>query len=110
MGSHTQTRSHALSCTGCPQHGTQCDLFSDETHARYNKIILSTSTLASKALDGGGFGPVNDDCFGIGYSIRDQGAGFVVSSYRPDGAQLTQALGEAVRDFADVLRAGKAQK
>ena len=40
-----------------------------QVYKRLGHIILSTSTLASPALDGGGFGPVNQDCYGIGYGI-----------------------------------------
>jgi hypothetical protein len=40
-----------------------------QTYQKLSKIILSTSTLASPALDAGGFGPVNRDCYGIGYGI-----------------------------------------
>ncbi len=41
-----------------------------QTFKTLSNIILSTSTLSSPALDGGGFGPVGPDCIGIGYGIR----------------------------------------
>lgn len=45
------------------------EFYKDPVYQRQSKIILSTSTLSSPALDGGGFGPVNDECYGIGYGI-----------------------------------------
>lgn len=41
--------------------------------ATFRKIIISTSTLSSNALDNGGFGPVNDECYAVGYGIRSEG-------------------------------------
>jgi hypothetical protein len=41
-----------------------------QTYATLSEIILSTSTLSSPVLNGGGFGPVNKKCFGIGYGVR----------------------------------------
>ena len=52
------------------------DLFTDSAYATLNNIILSTSTLSSIALDGGGFGPVGADCIGIGYGCKNYGARF----------------------------------
>lgn len=85
-------------------------LLADDTYARYSKIILSTSTLSSPALDGGGFGPVNDDCYGIGYGITDRGSRFVVSTYKNDGAQMTQALAHSLEEMNRVLKTTPAPK
>lgn len=78
-------------------------IFSDEGYKTFGHIILSTSTLSSPALDGGGFGPVNDDCYGIGYGITDRGSRFVVSSYRPDGNQLADLLSQSLQDMSSLL-------
>ena len=47
-----------------------------------NKIILSTSTLASPNFILGGFCPVTDDGYGIGYGIQSDQCGFNTSSYK----------------------------
>ena len=66
------------------------------------KIILSTSTLSSKALVVGGFGPVNRECYAIGYGIREAGCGAHVMSYGRDAAGFVSALEESIRDMREV--------
>lgn len=56
-------------------------IFRDVSYARMNHNILSTSTLTSPFLDGGGFGPVVEDGFGIGYGTTDDGIAFVATTY-----------------------------
>ncbi|CAH0488215.1 unnamed protein product [Peronospora farinosa] len=68
-----------------------------------NKIILSTSTLSSPALEGGSFGPVNEDCYGIGYGIEKEGSTFQLSSYRKDLPQLKELLVESITDLERLL-------
>ena len=46
--------------------------FEDPSYNKLNNIILSTSTLATPSVAFGGFGPVNDDSYGIGYRVNDQ--------------------------------------
>lgn len=41
-------------------------IFQDEAYTRLSEIILSTSTLTSPNIQGGGFGPVGPKCYGIG--------------------------------------------
>ena len=41
-----------------------------QSYKTLSEIILSTSTLSSPALDGGGFGPVGPRCYGIGYGVQ----------------------------------------
>ena len=43
------------------------DLYKCKAFETLSTIILSTSTLQSDALDGGGFGPVGPDCYAIPY-------------------------------------------
>lgn len=57
------------------------DLFLDKSYYTLNNIKISTSTLNSKYLESGGFGPVNNDCYGIGYGINEEKCGFTLSSY-----------------------------
>ncbi|ETV94000.1 hypothetical protein H310_12056 [Aphanomyces invadans] len=83
------------------------ELFDLPSHAVMNKIILSTSTLSSPNLDGGSFGPVNEDCYGIGYGIENQGSIFQLASYRKDLADLKAALVSSLHDIEAILRAEK---
>ena len=83
-------------------------LFETEAMAVWDKIVLSTSTLKSHALEGGGFGPVNDDCYGIGYGMEDDKSGFVLSTYRPDGAEMAEAMAQSLRDLVGVMRSESA--
>ena len=73
----------------------------------YSKIILSTSTLSSPALMAGGFGPVNRDCYGIGYEITKDLARFSVSTYHKDGSGMTDALEESLGEIKRVVLEGK---
>jgi carnitine O-palmitoyltransferase 2 len=41
-------------------------IFTDPAHAALGEVILSTSTLSSDALVGGGFGPVGPQCYALG--------------------------------------------
>lgn len=80
-------------------------LFTLPAHDVMSKIILSTSTLSSPALTGGSFGPVNDDCYGIGYGIEREGALFQLSSYRADLPQLRDLLVESLGEIEALLAA-----
>ena len=64
-------------------------------------IILSTSTLNSEALAGGGFGPVNDDCYAIGYGIRSYGSEARVMTYSKDSQGFVDSLESAMKEMAD---------
>ena len=79
-------------------------MFETEAMDVWGKIILSTSTLSSHALEGGGFGPVNDDCYGVGYGMEEGRSAFVMSTYRADGAEMGAALAEGLQDLAEVLK------
>lgn len=45
------------------------DIFQDPAYEALNYNVLSTSTLSSPVVMGGGFGPVVSDGYGIGYMI-----------------------------------------
>ncbi|TMW65730.1 hypothetical protein Poli38472_008372 [Pythium oligandrum] len=79
------------------------ELFTLPAHQIMSKIILSTSTLSSPYLEGGSFGPVNDDCYGIGYGIEKEGSMFQLSSYRKDLPQLRDALVDSVVQIESLL-------
>ena len=74
-------------------------VFTGKAYATLSEIILSTSTLASPALDAGGFGPVGPKCYAIGYRIRDEGARFYVMTNKDLETQ----------EFADALLASAAE-
>lgn len=57
-------------------------LFRDTMYARMCHFILSTSTLSTDTIVFGGFGPVVDDGFGIGYNVVESKLGAVVASYK----------------------------
>jgi hypothetical protein len=57
-------------------------IFTDEGYRVFKDIRLSTSTLESPALEGGGFGPVSRTSYGVGYGIEERGAHFHVMTYR----------------------------
>ncbi|XP_056646339.1 carnitine O-palmitoyltransferase 2, mitochondrial [Diorhabda sublineata] len=60
-----------------------CNIFEDPAYAMLNHIILSTSTLNSPAIFAGGFGPVVKNGLGVGYIIKDDELGVLVTSYPP---------------------------
>jgi carnitine O-palmitoyltransferase 2 len=80
-------------------------IFTDPSFSRMGHNVLSTSTLVSPALDGGGFGPVVADGFGIGYGTTDEGIAFVATTYRgkADMEKFLKALEEALNDIKQTL-------
>merc|ERR1719511_472080 len=56
--------------------------FQDPAYLYMNKIKLSTSTLSSPNFILGGFCPVTEDGYGIGYGIQNNECGFNTSSYK----------------------------
>nr|AXY87732.1 carnitine O-palmitoyltransferase 2 [Eriocheir sinensis] len=81
------------------------ELFTDPSYAKINHIIISTSTLPSAAIMFGGFAPVVRDGFGVGYQIKDDSLGIVLSSYPPprDGAGFLECAEKAYKLIHDVL-------
>ncbi|KAF8768318.1 Carnitine O-palmitoyltransferase 2 like protein [Argiope bruennichi] len=80
-------------------------LYQDTVYAEANHFILSTSTLFGPAFSGGGFAPVVQDGFGIGYGFLDNSTGCLVSTYSPhrDGAAFVEALRSSFDDIYNVL-------
>jgi carnitine O-palmitoyltransferase 2 len=76
-------------------------LFQCTAMQKLRHIIVSTSTLNSEALASGGFGPVNDDCFAVGYGIRSFGCEARVMTYGKDSQGFADAIGEAMRDMRE---------
>ena len=60
-------------------------LFADPAYAHFTDIRLSTSTMASSALDGGGFGPVNDHSYAVSYGVEERGCHFHIMCRSKEG-------------------------
>jgi len=58
--------------------------FADAAYAHFKDIRLSTSTMSSPALDGGGFGPVSPHSYAVGYGTEERGCHFHIMA--PVGA------------------------
>lgn len=71
-------------------------LFRDDSWRILGNIVLSTSTLPSLALKGGGFGPVGPDCFAIGYGVRKQGCQFSVMTAFGGAGDYVDAVEESI--------------
>ena len=107
VDNHSRITREALTGNGFDRHlfaldhvaqlqGRTHDLFSCAAIAKLRHIILSTSTLNSEALSNGGFGPVNDDCYAIGYGIRSYGAEARVMTYGRDSQGYVDCLQKAM--------------
>lgn len=80
-------------------------IYTDPSYKRMNYNILSTSTVASKHIAAGGFGPVVDDGFGIGYLIDDEQCGLLVTSYmKKDLPSFMQAAEQSYRELAQIVQ------
>ncbi|KAK6010456.1 hypothetical protein OSTOST_24515 [Ostertagia ostertagi] len=75
-------------------------LFEDPGFLRMGHFVLSTSTLSTNTIVFGGFGPVVDDGFGIGYNVSSSRMGAVISSHKM-GEQTTNRpeMVEAAKKF-----------
>lgn len=81
-------------------------IYTDRSYQLINHNILSTSTVASKHIAAGGFGPVVNDGFGIGYLIDDEQCGLLVTSYMEKALpDFMQAAKDSYKDLANVIKA-----
>jgi Choline/Carnitine o-acyltransferase len=84
-------------------------IFSDPAYRTFKDIRVSTSTLASPALAGGGFGPVSRTSYGVGYGIEERGAHFHVMSYKASTGSTTSVddfivgVEQALKEFAQTI-------
>lgn len=94
--------------------GAAPSLFADAGYRIFKDIRLSTSTLASPALQGGGFGPVSRTSYGVGYGTDERGAHFHVMNYtrNEDGsasgtvnAAFVEGAESALKDFREAIAA-----
>lgn len=81
------------------------DFYSDPLYLEGTQYTLSTSTLYGECFAGGGFAPVVDDGFGLGYGYVDEKFGVLVSSYKNkrNNTQFVQALNESLDDIRKIV-------
>ncbi|XP_047986179.1 carnitine O-palmitoyltransferase 2, mitochondrial [Leguminivora glycinivorella] len=81
------------------------ELFDSYEYNFLNMSILSTSTLSSPSVMGGGFGPVATEGFGIGYSAFPDKLGAAVSSYKShnNSTEFVQALHQSFEDITKII-------
>ena len=80
------------------------EIFGTSAFSTLNEIVLSTSTLASPALLGGGFGPVGPKCYGMGYGHHADMVRFGVMAYKErDAAGMCRHIRAAVADVRDAI-------
>jgi len=90
------------------QMGKKEAIFADPAYTTFGSNILSTSTLVSEALMGGGFGPVSPG-YGIGYAVADDMMVFQTSSWNEAGPkhgseEFGKAVYGALQDMAQLIR------
>lgn len=78
-------------------------IFADPSYARMNHNVLSTSTLVSPFLDGGGFGPVVEDGYGIGYGTTDERIAFSITTYRKDMDKFVRELEQSLKLIKKII-------
>ena len=75
----------------------------DPTFSVMNHFRLSTSTLNSENVAGGGFGPVVDDGYAVGYMVFDDFTGVVVISKPANGVD-SDVFSETVQSVWNNLK------
>lgn len=105
MGQGFDRHLFALKLTAAENNIKTPKIFEDPAYAFINKNIISTSTLNSPAIQGGGFGPVVPNGYGIAYMIMEDELGNVVSNYREhrDGADFVECVKRSFKQLHDVL-------
>ena len=110
MGGGVDRHMFALRKAAERRFNTTPEIFTDPSYGTFGSNTISTSTLFSEALLGGGFGPVSTG-YGIGYAVAPDMLQFNVSSWKGAGgpnhsaAEFAGALLEAVDDVSKLLRA-----
>ncbi|XP_047346502.1 carnitine O-palmitoyltransferase 2, mitochondrial [Vespa velutina] len=105
MGQAFDRHLFALKCI-CDELGIRKPaIFEDPSYDTLNHNVLSTSTLASPALLSGGFGPVVNDGYGIGYCVQDHKLETMVSSYQGNrnANNYVKSLKKALKTIHTIL-------
>lgn len=81
-------------------------VYEDPVFQKNNKFTLSTSTLHGEAFIAGGFAPVIEDGFGLGYGMPEKNFGVLISSYRShtNGEELARCLKEGLDQIVEILQ------
>lgn len=87
--------------------GKVSDIFTDPAYSNINHIILSTSTMSSPAVMAGGFAPVCNNGFGVGYGIMGDEHGVNITSY-PDSCNVDDFVECVMGSMAEMHRVLKA--
>jgi len=66
-------------------------------------IRLSTSTLTSDAISGGGFGPIHERAYSCGYGILDQGSRFHIMTNKLGTKEFVDHIASAVADIRQAI-------
>lgn len=105
MGDGFDRHLFALKAMAHRTGGKLPDFYSDPLYTQSTHYTLSTSTLYGECFAGGGFAPVVDDGFGLGYGYVDDRFGVLVSSYknRRNNTQFVQALNESLDDIRKIV-------
>eukprot|EP00658_Telonema_sp_P-2_P033508 TRINITY_DN24581_c0_g1_i2.p1 TRINITY_DN24581_c0_g1~~TRINITY_DN24581_c0_g1_i2.p1 ORF type:complete len:464 (+),score=168.20 TRINITY_DN24581_c0_g1_i2:148-1539(+) len=85
--------------------GKTADIFADPSFSTFGSNMISTSSLFSDALVGGGFGPVSPG-YGVGYASADQLMLFSISCWKKGGPKdSAEAFAGAIHEAADDMAA-----
>lgn len=81
------------------------ELYADESFIYANQFELSTSTLYGESFSGGGFGPVIQNGYGIGYGYVEEQLGVLCSTYKShkNGKQMVDAIEQSMNDIRNVI-------
>lgn len=96
----------ALKHAAARQGMEDVSLFGDLSWTEANHFTLSTSSLYSGKITGGGFGPVVDDGYGLAYGYNEDNLTVMASNYksRRHGSQFADALKMSMNEIIKVLR------
>ncbi|CAJ0558722.1 unnamed protein product, partial [Mesorhabditis spiculigera] len=83
-------------------------VFQDASYNRMGHFVLSTSTLSTETIVFGGFGPVVNDGFGVGYNVVPSKLGAVISSVKTQ--KKAQTFADALTESLDTLPLGKSRE
>jgi carnitine O-palmitoyltransferase 2 len=87
------------------REGKPQDIFTDQSYKTFGSNIISTSSLYSDALVGGGFGPVSPG-YGVGYAAADEMMIFNISSWTVDGPTFdSETFAKAIYASASDMKA-----
>ncbi|CAJ0568579.1 unnamed protein product, partial [Mesorhabditis spiculigera] len=78
-------------------------VFQDASYDRMGHFVLSTSTLSTETIVFGGFGPVVNDGFGVGYNVVPSKLGAVISSVKKKAQTFADALTESLDTLRGIL-------